>query len=508
MLDISTATNVSVALLVIFIFLAVYWFWSKTSRRSTKYINIPPFPVPPSVMFGHSVKMSGNIRDVIKTWRESTGDVFSLELDGQLNIVVCGYENLKELHLKHSEKITDVPPTFLHRVLKEADKGIITASGDNWREQRSVSLSILRTFGMGKNILAQKIQEEVDFYIQRLAELKGQPTDLKMLTHVSVSNVICSIIVGRRFEHDDPYFVRFMKHLNNIAVNGSRMPSLGFLPFLWFLLRNMHTAKQLFQSVREISEMFVMKHITKTKKCIDKNKKPFNFISAYLQEFKRKTDCGEPTLMDDDNLIAIIGQLLATGTETTATTILWCILYVIHHPEVQERMYKEITAHVGTGSPPNIQDKLKLPYLNAVIQETQRLASLLPVATRRLVSIPFELKGYTFPVKSVIMPSLDSVLHDKAIWGDPDNFRPERFLDEEGNLLHPEEYIPFSIGKRACIGEAVAKMELFLFLSSMFQRFRFVPADPDKLPSLEAIVGVTALPKPFKVKVIERAVLA
>lgn len=57
-----------------------------------------------------------------------------------------------------------------------------------------------------------------------------------------------------------------------------------------------------------------------------------------------------------------------------------------------------------------------------------------------------KVRGYTIPAGAVIMPNLDSVLHDEKIWGDPQNFRPERFLDNKGNLLQREEFVPFSLG--------------------------------------------------------------
>lgn len=326
-----------------------------------------------------------------------------------------------------------------------------------------------------------------------------------MLTNVSVSNVICSIIVGRRFEHDDPYFVRFMNNFNSIILYANKMSLMNLFPFLYYLPGDLFYAKRWARSIKETNEMFAKAYIRDIKKTFRENEEPANFIVAYLQELKKKKDCGESTLMDEENLAAIIRNLFIAGTETTSTTILWCTLYMLHHPEIQEKVYHEIVENVGRERPPNMHDKQKLPYLNAVILETQRLASLVPIGIRRVVRVPFELKGYTFPKGSVILPSLDSVLHDKKIWGDPASFRPERFLNEDASLLYPDEIIPFSIGRRACLGEALAKMELFLFLSSMFQRFRFALAEPGQLPSLDAMVGITCMPRPFSVKFVERS---
>ena len=115
--------------------------------------------------------------------------------------------------------------------------------------------------------------------------------------------------------------------------------------------------------------------------------------------------------------------------------------------------------------------------------------------------------GFTIPKGTALIPNLDSVLHDTNTWGsDAEKFNPDRFLDKDGNLIHKEEFIPFSIGPRMCLGEAMAKMELFLFLSFMFQRFKFVLQDPLKLPTLQPVIGFTSVPKPYTVQCVDRLV--
>jgi cytochrome P450 len=138
--------------------------------------------------------------------------------------------------------------------------------------------------------------------------------------------------------------------------------------------------------------------------------------------------------------------------------------------------------------------------------ETQRFASIVPVGFRREVNETFEYGGFTFPKGCIVWPVLDSVLLDKKIWGDPETFRPERFINEDGALLNREEFVPFGVGKRLCLGEALAKMELFLFLSALFQRFKVEPETPEKLPTLETSFSNVLVPQPFKVKFTERKI--
>ena len=203
-------------------------------------------------------------------------------------------------------------------------------------------------------------------------------------------------------------------------------------------------------------------------------------------------------------MVSVIKSLILAGTETTSTTINWCVLFCLHHPQVQEKVFNEIKTHVGTGRTPNTSDIPNLRYLSAVIRETQRLGSVAPILSR-LVTSNFEVQGFLIPKDSQLMLNLTSALQDEGTWENPDKFLPERFLDASGNLIKPNALIPFGIGRRLCPGESLAKMELDLFLSAMFQRFRFEPEDPTaELPSLEGVLSLTFSPKPYKVRFMER----
>ncbi|CAG5131720.1 unnamed protein product [Candidula unifasciata] len=484
--------------------LTILWVWIKTRFPYSK-LNIPPFPVQPWLLVGHFPAMFGNLRDKLKEWRQTGGDIYSLVLGGELHIVVNDFDAIKDILTKQADKIVNLPKTFAEEVLQEHNTGIISGRDDNWKEQRTISLSILRSFGMGKNIMADKIGEEVAVIIDKLAALRGEPTDVRFLLNISVSNVICSVTVGKRFEHDDPYFCNLIAQVNCLMKHLNAVVLLTPFKQLYYLPGDIFKAKKWVKATHEVNEMFSKAFVSKLKTDFSEDQEADNFVVAYLQEMKKKNTKGANSKLDERNLIAIIRTLFLAGTETTSTTILWCLLYMLHHPEVQNKVYQEIEAHVGTTRVPNMSDKPRLVYLSAVIMETQRLASIALTGLRREVSKTFEYRGFTFPKGSIIWPVLDSVHHDKNIWGDPETFRPQRFIDDNGALINHEKLIPFSIGRRACLGESLARMELYLFLSAMFQRFIFEPADGSgQLPTLKENFGGTMVPFPFQLRFIKR----
>ena len=111
--------------------------------------------------------------------------------------------------------------------------------------------------------------------------------------------------------------------------------------------------------------------------------------------------------------------------------------------------------------------------------------------------------GHTIPANTMITPVMAEILKGEH-WGDGKVFRPERFLDAEGKVRKDEHLIPFSIGKRQCLGETLAKTELYLFFTGLVQQYTFLPEKDGVYPTEESIFGVTALPKPFKVRLLER----
>ncbi|ESO99391.1 hypothetical protein LOTGIDRAFT_231056 [Lottia gigantea] len=204
------------------------------------------------------------------------------------------------------------------------------------------------------------------------------------------------------------------------------------------------------------------------------------------------------------NLKMAIGDLFVAGTETTSTTILWSILYFLHYPQVYQKCYKEIQDVVGSGRLPSVKDKVNMPYFEAFNMEILRHVNIVLVGVPRAVKEDTVYQGHFIPKNAIILPNVDSVLASDEIWGDARAFRPERFLDEMGRVIHREEWIPFSIGRRNCLGEGLAKMEQFLFLATLVQRFDFQAEDPQNIPPLKGNYGITHAPMKYNVQSIPR----
>ncbi|KAK3777346.1 hypothetical protein RRG08_018599 [Elysia crispata] len=451
--------------------------------------------------------MGDDIRAQFKTWHKQRGDLFSLYFGSTMVVVVSGYRTIKDVFVQKGALSSDRPKMFMNEAIGMEDTGIIFACGAIWKELRSTTLQILKEFGMGTNLLAEKVQREVSTCVDKLAELNGKPADLQHFARVSVSNVVSDITVGKRFSHEDPRFKATVEGLIKVAESSRGATAINFLPFLKHLPGDMFNAKKIQVNMTRVKDLLVeiVSEIENATDTAPKKENSGNYVHSYRRKQHEKRQAGKRTYLDYDNMIKTIVDVFSAGTETVSSTIAWCVLFILNTPEVQTKIHAELDREVGQERQPNMKDQIRLPYLGAVIKETQRLGSIIPFSIMHKTSEDITIGDFIIPKDTAIIPNLDSVLHDPEIWGpDADKFNPERFLDKDGSLIHREEFIPFSIGPRLCPGEALAKIELFLFLSSMFQRFQFVPTDPLNPPTLKPNIGITSVPTFYEVLCIDR----
>ncbi|XP_005262777.1 cytochrome P450 2U1 isoform X2 [Homo sapiens] len=170
----------------------------------------------------------------------------------------------------------------------------------------------------------------------------------------------------------------------------------------------------------------------------------------------------------------------------------------------KEKVHEEIERVIGANRAPSLTDKAQMPYTEATIMEVQRLTVVVPLAIPHMTSENTVLQGYTIPKGTLILPNLWSVHRDPAIWEKPEDFYPNRFLDDQGQLIKKETFIPFGIGKRVCMGEQLAKMELFLMFVSLMQSFAFALPEDSKKPLLTGRFGLTLAPHPFNITISRR----
>ncbi|XP_067226751.1 cytochrome P450 2B9-like isoform X3 [Chanodichthys erythropterus] len=363
---------------------------------------------------------------------------------------------------------------------------IMVTFGHSWRQQRRFALHTLRNFGLGKKSVEDRVLEESRYLISEMLQEEGRPMNPQHAVQNAVSNIICSIVFGDRFDYADKRFSNLLKILNEILMLAAS--AVGQFVNLAPFIRHFPGPHQKVKQKANEFLGFIRDEVKEHKETLDPDS-PRDFIDAYLLEIEKQQKSNKDSTFHEENLVMSTADLFLAGTDTTATTIRWGLIYLIQNPDVQERCHEEIVRVLGYDRFPSMDDRDKLPYTNATVHEIQRCANIVTFGVMHETIQPTKLRGYDIPKGTTILTNFAAIFSSKEHWKHPDSFNPENFLDENGHFSKPECFIAFSMGPRVCLGETLARTELFLYITSLLQQIHFSwPPDPQPL-DMDGIMG-------------------
>uniref|UniRef100_G3VD25 unspecific monooxygenase n=1 Tax=Sarcophilus harrisii TaxID=9305 RepID=G3VD25_SARHA len=464
-------TSVLLACVLLLIFLSL---WNQRLKSG----KLPPGPTPLPLL-GNILQL--DFKNMIASFSqlaEKYGPIYTLYFGSQRIVVLHDYKIMKEALIDQGDGFVDRGNIAIFDDIMKR-KGIIFNDGESWKQIRRFSLMTLRNFGMGKRSIEERVQEEAQCLVEELRKTKSQPTDPTFILGCAPCNVICSILFRDRFKYNDEKFLYLMKLLNeNFQLLNSRWAQLyNFLPGFRVYLPGKHN--RIFKNVEELKH-FILERVKEHEKILDPNN-PQDFIDCYLSKIQQEKD-NPHSEFDLENLIVAGGNLFTAGTETTSSTLRYGLLLILKHPEVQAKIHEEIDHVIGHNRAPSIKDRQDMPYMDAVVHEVQRFANILPLNLSHAVTRDIQLQQYVLPKGTTIFPLLFPILFDSKEFPNPERFDPKHFLDKNGKFKKSDYFMPFSIGKRSCLGEGLARMELFLFFTTILQNFTLKSVgDPNEI---------------------------
>lgn len=475
-----------------------YWFY-------TQWVTFRSYPAGPwgLPVVGYLPFLGPKAYQTLVELGHKYGNVFSIRLGEIVAIVFNDWDAIKAALVQQSDNFSGRPRIFVFDSLLHK-KDIATNYGPLWKEQRRFTVQGLKPFSAGKMIRESIVMDSIGQLMQHFETNNGKVIEMHRVFFPTIMNIVWRMVCGQLIPTDDERSIRFCKIARGNITGLRNNSPLNFLPWLRFVMpggcghwKHVDYHKQLMDYL----ETEVQEHLRTIKEGENRD-----FLDAYLNEIKRlevikKTQ--EPPY-NKEHLMGTLFDLFLGGIETSFNTLSWGFLYLALWPQVQRKAQSELDEVIGMSRFPMLEDQPKLPYLEATIMEVHRFCSLMPFSFLHSSLNSTEVLGHKIPKGATIIENLYAVHHDPKLWGDPENFRPERFLDAEGHVIKPEYLIPFSTGARLCFGEAIAKIQLFLIFSCVLQRFTFQVPPNTPRPSLDPNVSLTLIPQPYSLLVQSR----
>jgi methyl farnesoate epoxidase/farnesoate epoxidase len=439
------------------------------------------------------------------------GDIVGLYFGSKPVVILNNPKHIKEAFAEAVFAGRDIGKLIKDRNLG-GNRGVLLSDGPVWLEQRRFTLKTLRDFGFGKKTMDAIIMEEVNELIASFKSQHGQPITTQNRFNIAVLNGLWAIMTGERYSHDDPRLNHLIRGLTaTIAKRPLSSVLADIFPIVYYMRK---TFPSLFTITGGIFQRDVYKLIGESvsfhQETIQEDS-PRDFLDVYLNEVKKTKDPNS-SFHGEDGVLGLkvtMMDLFVAGAETTSTTLSWAFLILALHPEIQEKVHDEIKRVVGLSRNVSLADRPNLPYLEATDMEVLRYSALVSTGVPHKVHEDVQFQGYTIPKGTTIIGNLYNASRSKEAWGDPENFRPERFLSPEGKcIVRNDCFMPFSTGRRICLGETLAKDELFLFMGNIFQQLKVTTVPGEPKPSLEPrpVSQLVLMPREHKLVLLDRQI--
>ena len=496
--------NETIVLCVIFVISLYFVRMYKTVISGKQYPPKPwGFPI-----VGHLPLFGSYPPAKLQKWREQFGDIYRIRMGAWDAVVINGYSAIKDALERSDDAFSGRPRFFIFDALKKVSgnqESIAFGPFDkSYLQLRRHCANALNKITNTYQISTQDIiLEEASVLTKTLLALNEEPSYVFTEIQVTVASIIHQILFGEeenvRLDQDFQDEIRSVNEFNRASGVGNLFDVIPWLRFVvpW-------KASQIYEILKRSAD--VRYKLTLQKKetfNADHIRKSITDMFLHADVPEKADD--ETVTVTRKRLLWNLNTLAGAGIETTSTSMMWLLTYIVAFPEVQSRVQNELDAVVGLGRNVVLTDRPKLPYTEATILEVFRITSAVPISTPRYTIKDTKLNGYDFDKGTVILPNQHSVNMDKEFWTDPEKFCPERLLNTslELDMDKCNRILTFGHGRRKCVGERLAKMELFLLFANVMLRCSITNAVEGPV-DLTQVRGLAYRPNPVKVVVRER----
>ncbi|XP_061194486.1 steroid 17-alpha-hydroxylase/17,20 lyase-like [Saccostrea echinata] len=467
--------------------------------------RLPPGPwcIP---LVGHyqiysSVEMHKKVAELSKTY----GPVLRLSYGSSTWVLLNENDVVIEALVKKKADFAGRPEFSSDDAFSSGGKDLVFSTySPTWKLHRKIAGKALRLYLRG-DLLENTVQNNVNRFLDKMA-LEEEPFAFKSYVDLMVFHQLYTISFGEKRPIEDPEVKALLKLDEELIAE----LATGFLEDLVPHLKDIYPTakwKKFLRLIDQLSKVLRAKykeHVNTFQPGVNRD-----FIDSLLmarQEAENEGDVSALEKFDDTRLIQTISDIILAGLDTSRFTMDWFVYFMSRFPEIQTKCQEEIERVVGSGHP-SIKDLSNLDYTEACLFETMRLGSVVGLGIPHMTICDTQVGGYDIPKGTTVIINHWALHHDPKFFKDPENFDPYRYLDENGKMKpsRPDSWLPFSAGRRVCLGESLAKPEILMMCVNLLQRFEIRLPNGVK-PNLEyKQYGFgTELPPEYKIIVKDR----
>ncbi len=414
------------------------------------------------------------------SWAKTYGGLYRIRLPvcGD-TIVVSHYQDIRNVLIDRGNEFAGRMHNGRVKHL-EFDVAVTTLQPDDtWRHIRKLSHRYLKQFGDGMSRLERNLLENADYMLERLGATAGNPVNTLDIIRETALRSISVLLLGRGLNPEHPLHGMLLKYER--SVTDFEEMSLGTLlvdlcPALMYL--PLPVSKEMWEFKQFQNECW-----EKIKELISESET--ESLSQILLQSVSSQTAKRPLPLEEKHAKMASMTLIFAGVGTTSRAVHFIVNTLAFRQDMQQKAYSEIVDVLRDEGirRVSVACRSKMPYLRATILECIRVFTVTPVGGIPHVAVrDVNLPGRgVIPKGTVAMINLWTLHHDETFWKDPDVIRPERFLDNDGQLVPPDHpnrkhTMPFGAGPRVCLGEVFAMTRIFLWVAAVIHEFQIMPS--------------------------------
>nr|XP_055186616.1 steroid 21-hydroxylase isoform X2 [Nyctereutes procyonoides] len=425
---------------------------------------------------------------------QKLGPIYRLRLGLQDVVVLNSKRTIEEAMVRKWVDFAGRPQTPSYKLVSLHHQDL--SLGDYsllWKAHKKLTRSAL-LLGI-RNSMEPLVEQLTQEFCERMRAQAGTPVAIQKEFSLLTCAIICHLTFGDKEDTLVHTFHDCVQDLMRTWEHWS-IQMLDIIPFLRFFPNpGLWRLKRALENRDQIVEKQLRQH--KESMVAGQWRDMTDYMLQRMGRLRAEEGCGQ--LLEGHVHMSVV-DLFIGGTETTATTLSWAVAFLLHHPEIQQRLQEELDRELGpgaSGSRVPYRDPTRLPLLSATVAEVLRLRPVVPLALPHCTTRPSSISGYDIPKGMVVIPNLQGAHLDETVWERPHEFRPDRFLVPGAS----PRVLAFGCGARVCLGEPLARLELLVVLAQLLRAFTLMPA-AGTLPSLRprARCGVNLSMQPFQVQ--------